>query len=487
MITAEIKNKYEAVIGLEVHAQMLTLSKAYSSDANRYGERPNTLVSPATLGHPGTLPRMNKKTVEYAIKLGIALNCKITDYQFFDRKCYFYPDLPKGFQITQDKFPICTNGFVELKLSDNTISKVRINRIHMEEDTGKSIHDLDLYDTLLDLNRAGTPLLEIVTDPDMRTGEEAYEYLKEIRHLVRYLDICDGNMEEGNLRCDANISVRLKGAKEFGRRVEVKNMNSMHNVRRAIEYETNRHIELVEKGEQVVEETRTFDALNDRTLSMREKSEETDYRYIPEPDLLPLFVSQGQVEAIKAEMPTLPKVLFKRYTEELKLSEYDATIIISSKAFAEFFEEVISKTKNYKSAANWVIGVVRSYLNKNGITIAEFHVPATQIADLIIQIDKGLISNSIAEQKIFPVMLEKPNVPPTKIAEELNVIQDRDEGSLRNVILDVLKQHSEEVERYKNGEKQLVGFFMGNVMKASGGKADPKSTNQLIRKILDKK
>lgn len=487
MILAEAKSKYETVIGLEVHAQMLTLSKAYSSDANCYGAKPNTVVSPATLGHPGTLPRMNKKTIESAIKLGIALNCKITDYQHFDRKCYFYPDLPKGFQITQDKYPICTEGFVELKLSENAISKVGINRIHMEEDTGKSLHDTEINETLLDLNRAGTPLLEIVTDPDIRTSQEAHEFLKEIRHLVRYLGICDGNMEEGNLRCDANISVRVKEAPTYGNRVEVKNMNSMHNVQQAIEYETDRHIELLENGDEVIEETRSFDALNNRTVSMRTKSAETDYRFVPELDLSPLFVSKEQVAAIKATMPILPKERLKKYTEELKLSEYDATLIISSNAFAAYFEAIISRTNNYKSAANWLNGVVRSHLNKNGIKIEDFPVPAQQIAALIVQIDNGLISNSVAEQKIFPVMLKKPFHTPKQIAEELNVIQERNVDSLTNVIIDVLKQHSTEVERYKNGEKQLVGFFMGKVMKASGGKVDPESTNELIRNILDEK
>jgi len=485
MVSKEVKATYEAVIGLEVHAQMLTKTKAYSSDANEYGARPNTNVSAITLGHPGTLPKMNKKTIEYAIKLGLALNCEIAEHQHFDRKNYYYPDLPKGYQITQDKTPICANGKIDLQMEDGTTKYVGITRIHMEEDTGKSIHDVDVYDTLVDLNRAGTPLLEIVTEPDMRSGDEAYVYLTEIRQLVRYLEICDGNMEEGNLRCDANISVRKIGAKEYGRRVEVKNMNSMRNVQRAINFEIDRHIELLEKGEIIDQETRSFDAVNMRTISMRTKEDANDYRFFPEPDLQPIYVSKEQVAAIKAEMPTLPKALFEKYTKELKLSEYDATNIISTKPFAEYFEALIKHTKNYKSASNWMNGEVRSYLNQQGKSIEEFPIKAEKLAELIELIDGGFVSNSVAGQKLFPVLLEKPNESAKKIAEELNLIQDSDEDSISAVIKDVIKQHPEEAERYKNGEKQLVGFFMGQVMKASGGKADPKSANKLMRQLLD--
>jgi len=486
MISEEIKSKYEAVIGLEVHAQMLTKTKAYSNDANEYGGRPNTNVSAITLGLPGTLPRMNEQTIEFAIKLGLALDCKIANFQYFDRKNYFYPDLPKGYQITQDKTPICTNGKIDLKLQDGSTKRVNITRIHMEEDTGKSIHDVDLYDTLIDLNRARTPLLEIVTEPDLRSGEEAYIYLNEIRQLVRYLDICDGNMEEGNLRCDANVSVRLKGAKEFGKRVEVKNMNSMRNVQRAINFEIERHIELIEKGEGVAEETRNFDAVNLRTITLRAKEEETnDYRFFPELDLQPIFISEDKIADVRSTMPTLPKALYEKYTEELKLSDYDANNIISTKPFATYFEELIQHTNNYKAASNWMNGDVRSYLNLQGKSIEDFPIPAQKLADLIEQIDKGLVSNSVASQNIFPVMLENPSKSPIEIAEELNLIQESDEDSLAELIKEVLKQHSTEVERYKNGEKQLVGFFMGQVMKASGGKADPKGTNMLMRKLLE--
>tara|TARA_B100000508_G_scaffold55003_3_gene42688 strand:- start:58477 stop:59952 length:1476 start_codon:yes stop_codon:yes gene_type:complete len=484
MDISKVREDYEAVIGLEVHAQMLTKSKAYSNDINEYGSRPNTNISAISLGHPGTLPRMNKKTIEYAIKLGLALNCEIAEYQHFARKNYFYPDLPKGYQITQDKTPICTNGHIDLKMKDG-VKHIGITRIHMEEDSGKSIHDVDVYDSLVDLNRAGTPLLEIVTEPDMCSGDEAYAYLTEIRQLVRYLEICDGNMEEGSLRCDANVSVRKKGASEFGTKVEVKNMNSIRNVQRAINFEIDRQIEMVEKGEEIAQETRSFDAVNMRTISMRTKEAANDYRYFPEPDLQPLHVSKEQVNAVKTDMPVLPNALYEKYTKELNLSDYDASNLIASKPMALYFEELIKHTSNYKGAANWMSGEVRSYLNQQGKTIEEFPIQPERLAALIAIIDEGLVSNSVASQKIFPVMLEDNNKAPKAIAEEGNLIQDTDEDSIVSVIEEVIKQHPGEVERYKGGEKQLVGFFMGQVMKASGGKADPKAANKLIRQKLE--
>ena len=486
MIEEKLLAKYEAVIGLEVHAQMLTKTKAYSNDINAYGARPNTNVSVVTLGHPGTLPKMNKKTIEYAIKLGLALNCKIANHQYFARKNYFYPDLPKGYQITQDTTPICTNGHISVTLKDGTEKYIGITRIHMEEDAGKSIHDVDVYDTLVDLNRAGTPLLEIVTEPDIRSAEEAYAYLTEIRQLVRYLDICDGNMEEGSLRCDANISVRLKGAEKFGTKVEVKNMNSIRNVHRAIEHEIERQILALENGETLFQETRNFDALSGTTSAMRSKEAANDYRYFPEPDLQPLFVSEDQIQAVKSEMPVLPKALLKKYTSELGLSSYDANILISAKSFANYFEELITHTKNYKSAANWMIGDIRSYMNAKGIEIEEFSLTPKKIAALIALIDAGKISNTIASQRLFPELLNNPEVSPEELAIKNNWIQDSDEGSIKAIISEVIEQHSAEAERYKNGEKQLLGFFMGQLMKASKGKADPKAANKLMRETLDK-
>ena len=483
-MTQEQRDKYEAVIGLEVHAQLLTKTKAYSSDINAYGASPNTQTSPITLGHPGTLPVMNKRSIEYAIKLGIALNCNIADHQYFARKNYFYPDLPKGYQITQDKTPICTDGMMLLKSKEGNSKRIGITRIHMEEDAGKSIHDVDVYDTLVDLNRAGTPLLEIVTEPDLRSSNEAHQYLSEIRKLVRYLDICDGNMEEGSLRCDANISVRIKGQKDLGTKVEVKNMNSIRNVQKAIEFEIKRQIEELESGGKLSQETRGFDALNGSTIAMRSKEAANDYRYFPEPDLQPLFVDAKQIELVKAEMPPLPDFLYKKYTNDLKLSDYDAQNITESKDIALYFEDLIQFTKNYKAAANWIMGDVKSFLNDKGVTIHSFPIKPKTLAGLIALIDEGKVSSTIASQKIFPEMLTS-NKEAAQIAESLNLIQVSEESDLIQFIEQVISENTSEAKRFKNGEQQLIGFFMGQLMRVSKGKADPKIANALLRQKLN--
>ena len=420
----EVRDKYEAVIGLEVHAQMLTKTKAYSNDVNEYGAQVNTNISAITLGHPGTLPKMNSKTIDFAIRLGIACGCDIAREQHFARKNYFYPDLPKGYQITQDTTPICTGGSIVIRTEENQEKKINITRIHMEEDAGKSIHDVDVYDTLVDLNRAGTPLLEIVSEPELRSSQEAYNYVSEIRKLLRYLDICDGNMEEGSLRCDANISVRIKGQDAFGTKVEVKNMNSIRNVQRAIEFEITRQIEVLESGGQLSQETRGFDALKGITISMRSKEAANDYRYFPEPDLQPLFINQEQIDEIKKDMPTLPRALFEKYTKEFGLSEYDAFNLTDNKGIAMYYEELILHTKNHKAAANWIMGDVKSYLNEFGIEIDKFPLNPERIASLIKLIDEGKISSSVASQNIFPEML-KTEESVLLIAERLNLIQDR--------------------------------------------------------------
>jgi aspartyl-tRNA(Asn)/glutamyl-tRNA(Gln) amidotransferase subunit B len=482
---SSIREIYEVVVGLEVHAQMLTKSKAYSNDLNEYGSVPNSNVSVISLGHPGTLPMMNKKTVEFAIKLGLACGCEIAEFQFFARKNYFYPDLPKGYQITQDKTPICTGGKIYIKTEDGKEKPIHLTRIHMEEDAGKSIHDIDVYDTLVDLNRAGVPLLEIVSEPDIRSSQEAYAYLTEVRKLVRYLDICDGNMEEGSLRCDANVSVRLKGSDKFGTKVEVKNMNSIRNVQRAIEYEVTRQIEVLENGGQLVQETRSYDALKGTTISMRTKEAANDYRYFPEPDLQPLLVTKSQVELVKSEMPALPRELHQKFTLQYGLSDYDASNLIENKAIAMFYEEIIRKTKNYKAAANWVMGDVKSYLNENGVEISEFPISPLKIAELIDLIDSGKISFSVASQRIFPELLINQDENPLSFAEKLNLIQESDESSILAYIDQVISENPNEVARYRSGEKQLTGFFMGQLMKVSKGKADPKSANALLRTKLE--
>lgn len=481
---ASIKDKYEVVIGLEVHAQLLTNTKAYSSDLNEYGAAPNTNVSPITLGMPGTLPVMNKKTIDFAIKLGLACGCHIAPQQHFARKNYFYPDLPKGYQITQDTTPICTGGQISIRTESGEKKSIGLTRIHMEEDAGKSIHDVDVFDTLVDLNRAGTPLLEIVSEPDLRSSTEAYNYLNEVRKLVRYLDICDGNMEEGSLRCDANISVRIKGTSEFGTKVEVKNMNSIRNVQRAIEFEINRQIETLEAGGQLTQETRAFDALKGSTISMRTKEAANDYRYFPEPDLPPITVSQAQIDEVAKEMPALPGVLFERYTKEFGLSEYDAYNITDQKGIALYYEALIALTKNYKGAANWLMGDIKSYLNEHGMDIQHFPMAPARIAALIELIDQGKVSSSIASQRIFPAMLNSEKSP-LELAEEMNLIQSSDQSVILGYIDQVIEQNAAEVTRYRNGEKQLIGFLMGQLMKVSGGKADPKAANGLLRQKLE--
>ena len=485
-MTPEIRAKYEAVIGLEVHAQMLTQSKAYSNDVNEFGAVPNSNVSAITLGHPGTLPKMNKKTIEFAIRLGIAVEADISEKQFFARKNYFYPDLPKGYQITQDTTPICTNGRVYIKDENGNEKAINLTRIHMEEDAGKSMHEIDLYDTLVDLNRAGVPLLEIVSEPDIKSSQEAYNYVTEVRKLVRYLDICDVNMEEGSLRCDANISVMPVGSKVYGNKVEVKNMNSIRNVQKAIEFEIERQIEMKENNENIFSETRSFDALKGITIAMRSKEAANDYRFFPEPDLQPISVRKEDIEAVRKEMPALPRDLFIRFTKEFGLSEYDAYNLTDSKEIALFFQKITKLCSNYKSAANWVMGDIKSYLNQQGMEMSDFPISVENIALLIQIIDDGKVSSSVASQKIFPELLKSDEKTPLQIAEKLNLIQDSDESSILSYIQTVIESNPEEIERYKNGEKQLVGFLMGQLMKASKGKADPKAANQLMRETLDK-
>lgn len=487
-LSPEIRAKYKPVIGLEVHAQMLTKSKAYSSDVNEYGAVPNTNVSPVTLGHPGTLPMMNTKTIDYAIKMGLACECEIAEEQHFARKNYFYPDLPKGYQITQDTTPICTGGKVTIKTESGEEKAIRLIRIHMEEDAGKSIHDIDPFNTLIDLNRAGVPLIEIVSEPDIASSQEAYDYLTEVRKLVRYLDICDGNMEEGSLRCDANISVMLKDATEYGVRVEVKNMNSIRNVQRAIEHEIERHILAIENGETLRQETRTFNALDGSTTAMRTKEAANDYRFFPEPDLQPIKVTQEKIDGIKEQMPPLPSQLFRKYTEELKLSDYDAGLLTDQKPIALYYEDLISHTKNYKSAANWLMGDIKSYLNNLAVGIEDFPLSAKDIAAMIALIDESKISNNLAGQKLFPKMLEIAkeggNTNPLEIAQQNDWIQNSDEGAIKTIILEVFKENPEEYERFKAGEKKLMGFLMGQVMKKSRGKADPQSASKLINELI---
>lgn len=479
-----LRDKYQPVIGLEVHCQLLTESKAFAGDSAEFGNMPNTNVSVITLAHPGALPKGNKKAVEFSIKIGLASGCEINRYNYFDRKNYFYPDLPKGYQITQDKEPICKGGSVIIKTSEGEKS-IALNRIHMEEDSGKSMHLAEESDSLVDYNRAGVALIEIVSEPEMRTSDEAYAFLTEIRKLVRYLEICDGNMEEGSMRCDANISVMRKDASVYGKKVEVKNMNSIRNVQRAIEFEIDRQIDELEAGNIISSETRTFDATTGKTHSMRTKEEMNDYRYFPEPDLQPILVTDEWLDEIKSTMPALPHELFSKFTKEYALPIYDAQVLTDNKEVALFFEDVCKHTKNYKAASNWVMGAVKSYLNELTLHINQFPLTPASIASIIALVDEGKVSNSAASNNIFPELIKNPNKSALSIAEELNLIQESDSSFLEGIIQEVLAKNPEKVAEYKGGKKGLLSMFMGDVMKQTKGKADPKVTSALLAKALD--
>jgi len=482
---SSVYDKYEAVIGLEIHAQLLTESKAYSSDSAAYGGSPNTHVSVISLGHPGTLPMHNKSVIQYAVKMGLACNATIREYNYYARKNYFYADLPKGYQITQDKTPICNGGSVQIKMKDGTRKNIGLTRIHMEEDAGKSMHDQDLNDTLVDYNRAGVALIEIVTEPDMRNADEAYAFVSEMRKLVRYLDICDGNMEEGSLRCDANVSVRLKGAPEFGTKVEVKNMNSISNVKRAIEHEIIRQVDLLEDGQTFTSETRSFDAMKGITFSMRSKEEANDYRYFPEPDLPPFIADKAYVAEVRKLMPALPDELFEKYTAQYSLSDYDAQVLTDTKEIAAYYDALVEHTDNFKAAANWVMGAMKSYLNENALEVSEFPLSPAALAQLIALIDAGKVSNSVANQRVFPEMIRQQGKSAQQIAEELNVIQSSDSSFIEEIVKSVIAENQAKVEEYRAGKKGLQGMFMGQIMKKSQGKADPKEANKILSKYLD--
>ena len=475
-------DRFEAVIGLEVHAQLLTKSKAFAPVAAQYGEAPNTQVTPLCLGHPGTLPVVNENLVRYIIKMGLATNCGVAPKSIFARKNYFYPDLPKGYQISQFDTPICFDGYIDIEV-DGYDKRIGLTRIHMEEDAGKSIHDQDPYNTLVDLNRAGTPLIEIVSEPDIRTPQEAYAYLTKIKQIVQYLEICDGNMEEGSLRCDANVSVRPRGQEKFGTRTELKNMNSFRNVERAIEFEIYRQIELIEEGGTVVQQTRLWDANKLQTRVMRSKEEAHDYRYFPEPDLPPITVTSELLEEIKDELPELADIRQKRFVSEYGMSEVDAITLTESRYLADYFEQVTQFTGNAKSASNIVLSEVLRILNEQSIGIDEFSIEAKRLSELVKLKDDDKI-NSSAMQEIFNAMQEN-DTSPEELAKEMNLIQVSDSGFLEELVDRIIEENPGEVQRFKEGKKQLMGFFVGQAMKASQGKANPKMITQMITKKLE--
>jgi aspartyl-tRNA(Asn)/glutamyl-tRNA(Gln) amidotransferase subunit B len=484
---SSVNDKYELVVGLEVHAQLSTLSKAFSSDSAAFGAGPNEHVSPVSLGHPGTLPRINKRMVEYAVKMGLACNCSINLTNTFARKNYFYADLPKGFQTTQDQQPICLGGYVTVKLADGTEKDIAIHHIHMEDDAGKSSHDQHDEYSLIDLNRAGVPLIEIVSQPDLRSAEEAGQFLTEIRRLLRYLEICDGNMEEGSMRCDANISVRLKGATEYGNRCEVKNLNSIRNVQRAIEHEFVRQVNIIEAGGRIDQNTLNFDATTGETSVLRSKEMANDYRYFPEPDLLPVQLDEAYLANVRKSMPALPKELYAKYTTQLGLSDYDAGVITADKEVAAYFEAIIQYTNNYKSAANWLMGAVKSYMNDNSLTITQLQLEPENIAALIKLVDEGKINNSVAAHKLFPAMLKDAGKTPDELAKELNLLISQDVSEVNQFIQAALAKFPDKVKEYQKGKKGVLGLFMGEIMKLSKGKIDPQKTNQLLLKELESK
>jgi aspartyl-tRNA(Asn)/glutamyl-tRNA(Gln) amidotransferase subunit B len=485
IIAKSLTDKYELVVGLEVHVQLSTLSKIFSSDSASFGAKPNQHVSPVSLGLPGTLPKLNKKVVEYAVKMGLACNCQINSNTYFDRKNYFYADLPKGFQTTQDGLPICHSGFIDVKTENQAIRRIRIHRIHMEDDAGKSMHDQDDFDSLIDLNRAGVALIEIVSEPDIRSSSEAAAYLNEIRKLVRYIDICDGNMEEGSIRCDANISVRLKGDSEYGNRCEVKNLNSVRNLQRAIDHEFNRQIDLLEKGEYIDQNTLNFDAETGKTSPMRSKETANDYRYFPEPDLPPLVISKEYIQELAKSLPELPSKKIERYMLSFGLSEYDANLLSSEKDIADYFDELVIWNNHYKAAANWVIGPLRSYIQESGIRISDFKLEPKRLAELIQLVDSDKLNYSVAANKVFVEMINNPGISAEQTAISLQVLIDTNEDDLALLIEQVLNAFPDKVKEYKQGKKGVLGLFMGDLMKKSKGKINPQIANKLIIEMLD--
>jgi aspartyl-tRNA(Asn)/glutamyl-tRNA(Gln) amidotransferase subunit B len=486
-ITESLTDKYELVVGLEVHVQLSTLSKIFSSDSAGFGGGPNEHISPVSLGLPGTLPKLNKKVVEYAIKMGLATNCQINTITHFDRKNYFYADLPKGFQTTQDSEPIAISGFIDVKSNDHSTRRIRIHRIHMEDDAGKSMHDQDEFDSLIDLNRAGVPLIEIVSEPDIRSAHEAAAYLNEIRKLVRYLEICDGNMEEGSIRCDANISVRLKGSLEYGNRCEVKNLNSIRNLQRAIDHEFIRQTQLLDDGEYIEQNTLNFDAETGNTSPLRSKETANDYRYFPEPDLPPLLIDEKYIAELAKSLPELPAKKIERYTSKFGLSEYDAILLSSEKEIAAYFDELIIWNNHYKAAANWVAGPLRTYLHETGTPVKDFKLQPKVLAELIALVDGGKLNYSVAAHQVFPELIKNPSISAEQAAISMQVLIDTVDDDLSLLIDEVLNSYPDKVKEYHNGKKGVLGLFMGDLMKITKGKINPQTASKLIIEKLENK
>jgi aspartyl-tRNA(Asn)/glutamyl-tRNA(Gln) amidotransferase subunit B len=475
--------EYESVIGLEVHAQLKTETKIFCGCSSQFGSPPNTHTCPVCLGMPGTLPVLNKKVVEYSIKMAIATNCRIASESRFARKNYFYPDLPKGYQISQYELPIAQNGFIEIEAEGKEKKRIGITRIHMEEDAGKLTHDPIRPVSFIDYNRTGVPLIEIVSEPDLRFPEEAGYYLRQLRAILRYLDICDGNMEEGSFRCDANISIRPKGIQVYGTRTEIKNLNSFKHVEKALEYEIIRQKEMIADGDKVIQETRLWDPDNNITTSMRSKEEAHDYRYFPDPDLLPLIISDHWIEEIRNMLPELPHEKKERFVKDYQLSSIDAEVLISSKELADYFENCSLKFNNPKIVCNWVMGPVLGLINSQNKTIDESPVDTEQLAELLKLIDRGLISGKMGKM-VFDEMA-KTGKPPETIIEEKGLVQVSDIAAIEIIVAEILSDSPQQVEQYKSGKTKVFGFFVGQVMKKTKGKANPQVVNDLLKKALE--
>jgi aspartyl-tRNA(Asn)/glutamyl-tRNA(Gln) amidotransferase subunit B len=472
---------YETVIGLEVHAQMLTESKIFCGCSTKFGSEPNTQTCPVCIGMPGVLPVLNRKALEFAIKTGLAMNCRISPYSRFARKNYFYPDLPKGYQISQYELPICEHGFLEI-LVEGKIRRIGITRIHMEEDAGKNIHEGGGNYSFVDLNRTGVPLMEIVSEPDIRTPREASEYMKKLRAILRYLGVCDGNMEQGSLRCDANVSVRPAGQREFGTRAEVKNINSFKFVEKALEYEIKRQMRLLEEGGKVIQETRLWDSSRGITESMRGKEEAHDYRYFPEPDLVPVMPTNEWVNEIRATLPELPDKKRERFISEYALPEYDADLLTAEKAMAEWFEEAVRAGGQPKTVSNWMTGELGRLLNEENNSIETCPLKPLHLAEMIKLIDNGTISGKIAKA-VFEEMYRTAKSP-AEIIKEKGLVQISDSEALEKAIDEVIAKNQKEAERFRGGDEKLMSFFVGQVMKSTRGKANPQMVNEILKKKL---
>ena len=473
--------EFETVIGLEVHAQLLTDTKIFCGCSTKFGGAPNSHTCPVCLGMPGVLPVLNKKVVEFAMKMSLATNCEINKSCSFARKNYFYPDLPKGYQISQFAYPLSEHGYVFLDV-DGAQKKIGLTRIHMEEDAGKLMHDEHNPVSYVDLNRAGVPLIEIVSEPDMRSPAEAADYLKRLHEILVYLEICDGNMEEGSFRCDANVSIRPMGQKEFGTRAELKNMNSFRNVQRALEYEIKRQQYLIENGEKVVQETRLWDDAQGVSISMRSKEEAHDYRYFPDPDLVPIMVDDAWVEKMRRELPELPTAKRERFIKDYSIPEYDAGVLTADKALAQYYEDVVKLCGKPKQASNWVMGDVLRFLNEDKLDIHKCPITAGALADMIKLIEEGTISGKMAKDIILDMY--KTGKPPQKIIEEKGLVQITDEGELIKTLTAIIAANPGQLADYRGGKEKLFGFFVGQAMKATQGKANPQLVNDLLKKML---